>query len=83
MISTYEIFEEFYKFCRENTIQEVIKEYGGGSIYIPSFKSTHRDEEIYEKFKNGASIKALKKEYDLSSSSIRRIIREQKQQRLF
>ncbi len=78
MVSSYEIFEEFYKQCRQKSIEEIIREFGGGEIYIPSYKSTHRDLDIYKRFKEGASVRELAKEYDLSVSRVRSILREQR-----
>jgi len=76
MITTYELFEDFFNKCKECSLEEIIKEYGGGHIYIPSYKSTHRDIDIYNSYKNGKSIRALKREFGLSESRIRAIIRE-------
>ena len=79
MVNNKEIFEEFYRFCKEHSIEEVIKEYGGGEIYVPSYKSTHRDEEIYKRYKSGESLRVLAREYNLSISRVRAIIRRYKQ----
>lgn len=75
MISTYDLFEAFYHYCREHTIEEVIREYGGGSLYIPSYKSTHRDEAIRKAYAEGVSVRTLQRQHQLSASQIRRILR--------
>ncbi|MBU5675462.1 hypothetical protein KQI88_03415 [Alkaliphilus sp. MSJ-5] len=71
-------------------ILELIQEYmDGGYLYIPrkfenkrswgessgsKFEIRERNIEIYNKYKEGISVKQLAKEYYLSQSSIRRII---------
>lgn len=75
-------------------ILEVIQEYIDGEyIYIPRKNENHkawgeksgikniikiRNNEIYNKYLNGTTIKLLSKEYFLSEKSIRRIINEEK-----
>ena len=80
MITNQEIFEQFYKDCNELPIDEIIKNYGGGTIYVPSYKSTLRDKHIYQKYKEGYSIHQLKREFNLSANRIRNIIKEQERQ---
>jgi Mor family transcriptional regulator len=75
MITNQDIFEEFVNFCQNNSIEEIVKEYGGGTIYIPSYKSIGRDKDIYTLYKNGTSIKQLSKKFSLSESRIRTILR--------
>ena len=77
MISNYELFEQFFNDCKQKSIEEVIKEYGGGHIYIPSYKKTHRNQKIYELYNQGATIKELKIKFNLSESRIRKIIRKE------
>lgn len=80
MISNYEIFQETYKFIKDSESEkEVLKEFGGSSIYIPSFKSIYRNEEIREKYthmrnegKTGI-VKKLAYEYNLTESQIFRL----------
>ena len=78
MISSLELFEELYRDCRELSIEEVIKKHGGGTVYIPSYKSTHRDEDLWRRYQEGASIAELKREFGLSESTVREIIRKMK-----
>jgi len=75
MVSNREIFEEFYRFCKEHSLEDVIKEYGGGEIYVPSYKNTHRDRDIYNLYKEGKRVRDIAREYSLSISRVRSIIR--------
>ena len=75
MITNQEIFEAFFDYCQSHSIEETIKEYGGGSIYIPSYKQTYRDTDLYARYKAGASMGTLKREFHLSESQVSRIIR--------
>ncbi len=46
-ITNEEIVEEMYAFIKDsNSIKDFIKEYGGGTVYIPSYKTIFRDEDI-------------------------------------
>jgi len=69
-----EMFEEFYRFCKNNTIEEVVKEYGGGTLYIPSYKSMYRDKELLADWRAGMGKRDLQRKYYLSDAQVRRII---------
>lgn len=61
--------------------RELVKEYGGTHIYIPEhegFKATLRNADIRRDF-NGYNFKELAKKYNLTESSIRRIVEDIKQ----
>ena len=75
MITTLELFEAFYEACRTQPIEEVIKAYGGGMVYVPSYKQTYRDADLYREYKEGVDMRTLKQTYNLSDSRIRKIIR--------
>ena len=77
MVDNKDIFLHFIDFCKNHSIEEVIEEFGGGHIYIPSYKTTYRDQQIYDLYKEGKSIRELKKQFSLSYSRIRSIIRNQ------
>ena len=52
-MSNEDLFAYLYKKIKESTdIKDILKEFGGGLIYIPSYKSTKRDEDIREDYKN-------------------------------
>ena len=73
-----DMFEEFYDFVRNNTIEEVIKTYGGASIYIPSYKLMYRDRDLIADWEAGMDIREMVRKYNLSSSRIWSIIKEHK-----
>lgn len=51
VITNEEIVSEMYDFIKKSSdIKEFIKEYGGGSIYIPSYKTQYRDDEIKKEY---------------------------------
>jgi len=77
MLSNKDIFEYFIEYVKKHTIEEIIEEFGGGNIYIPSYKSTFRDAQIFKLYKQGVSVKELKKQFNLSESRIRSIVKKQ------
>lgn len=77
MLSNKDIFEHFIEYAKNHTLEEIIEEFGGGHIYIPSYKSTFRDAQILKLYKQGLSPKKLKKQFNLSESRIRSIIKNQ------
>ncbi|MDR0468105.1 MAG: hypothetical protein LBG67_04565 [Campylobacteraceae bacterium] len=83
MIDNEDIFTQLYEDIRNGmSINDVRKNYGGGSIYIQILKSTTRNEEIKERYsaqikvgkKRNKVIKALAREYNLSETTIYGII---------
>ena len=41
MINSFDIFAEFYNRVKESeNMADIIKEYGGANIYVPSYKGT-------------------------------------------
>lgn len=83
IVSNYELFEElFIQIQAGATIKEILKEHGGASIYIPSFKTIFRDEEIREKYLRLKELKTIRianllaKEYDLSLPQIYSITKD-------
>ncbi|EAM0806028.1 DNA-binding protein, partial [Campylobacter coli] len=51
MLSNNDYFEYFIDFVKNNDKREILKEFGGANIYIPSYKTLLRDEELKEDFK--------------------------------
>lgn len=52
-------------------------EFGGSSLYIPKYDTIVRqirNKNIIEEFKNGVSLSQLRKKYNLSETSLRKII---------
>lgn len=88
IVSNYDIFIEFIELVKQpdTDIAVVLKEYGGSNIYVPSFKSICRNDEILEKYKadmSTANLKSLAKEYDLSVPQIYLITKEIREPSLF
>ncbi|WP_139452508.1 Mor transcription activator family protein [Campylobacter armoricus] len=84
MLSNSEYFDYFIDFVKNNDKREILKEFGGGSIYIPSYKTLMRDEELKQDFKTlikqglttkNASVECAKK-YDLSLNAVYLITKE-------
>ena len=71
VVTNLELFEELYNMIQSGaTIEEVLEEWGGSSIYIPSMKSTFRNELILRDYKGGMQLRELAKKYSLSLSQI-------------
>ena len=83
-ITNFEVFEAFVAFVREHdNIDEILKEYGGSQLYIPSYKTISRNDNVIEDFLGGMSIPELRRKYDLSSNRIYEITREVREPKLF
>ena len=84
MLSNLEYFEYFLDFVKKNEKKQILKEFGGANIYIPSYKSILRDEELKNTFtelvKKGLSSKEAvlrcAKEYGLSVNACYLITKE-------
>lgn len=77
-ISTKDIFEEFVRRVREDkaTDEELMRDYGGMPIYVPSFKLNGRNQLIIDDYeKNKLAPKELATKYDLSLGRIYEIIK--------
>jgi len=92
MVTTVELFEEFFQKIKEcDSIIDIYKEFGGSSIYVPSYKSVCRNEEILNEYeamlKDGRSgsgiIRKLASKYDLSVSQIYAITKDIREPSLF
>jgi len=71
MINTIEMFEQFYQDIKNaDSMADIAKDYGGGQIYIPSYKSAYRNDDIIKDLRKGVSIKELARMYDLSETAI-------------
>lgn len=87
MISNYDLFMEFYKRVKgSKKVGEVLKEFGGSNLYIPSYKSTERNRDIQREFSElcdlGKSkpqaIRDLSTKYGLSYNRVQGIVRGNK-----
>lgn len=76
-VTNKDIFEEFCRRIREDntTDEELMKEYGGMPIYVPSWCMNGRNSEIIRDYQeSGLSPKELAMKYCLSLSRIYEII---------
>ncbi|WP_320034810.1 Mor transcription activator family protein [Halarcobacter sp.] len=84
-ITNLDLFEEFFKFIKKDDtdLEAVIKEFGGTTYYIPSYKTTLRNEEILKEYKKCVGeiglTKKLSKKYNLTERQIQDITKEARQ----
>ena len=92
MVSNVEIFDEMFNRIQSGaTKKEILQDYGGANIYIPSYKTILRDDELFETYKKlreaGLTQKKimlmLKQKFDLSEQQLYRIIADKSQPSLF
>lgn len=78
-ITNLDLVEELVSFVKEptNDLKEVLKEYGGSTFYIPSYKTIYRNEQIlkdYEEHQYKTGIyKELSRKYEISERQIQTI----------
>ena len=84
-ITNKDIFEDFTRRIREGaTNEEMMREYGGMPIYVPSWCMNGRNDEIIKDYtENKLSPKELKFKYKLSLSRVYEIIGEVREPSLF
>jgi Mor family transcriptional regulator len=84
-ITNKDIFEDFTRRIREGaTDEEMMREYGGMPIYVPSWSMNGRNDEIIKDYtENKLSPKELKFKYKLSLSRVYEIIGEVREPSLF
>jgi Mor family transcriptional regulator len=79
-ITNLDLFEELFLFIKENDLNATIKEYGGSNFYIPSYKTTLRNDEIIKYYRANYGqiglVKRLAKQYNLTERQIYDITRE-------
>lgn len=81
-VTNYDLFVEFFKFIKKDDtdLEAAIKEFGGTTYYIPSYKTTLRNEKIIEEYRKHYGevglAKRLAKEYDLTERQIQEITKE-------
>ena len=86
-LSNLDLFEELFNYIQNgNTLEDTLKEFGGTNYYIPSYKTTSRNDEIIKEYKEHFGktglTKILSKKYSLSERQILTItksVREEKQ----
>ncbi len=81
VLNNLDLFEELYNFIKNPDIDltDVIKEFGGTTYYIPSYKTTLRNDEIIKEYKENLGevglVKKLSKKYHLTERQIYDITR--------
>ena len=92
MINSFDIFAEFYNRVKESeNMADIIKEYGGASIYVPSYKATFRNQDILRQYDEGIRagknssvvIRELAQAHNLSYNTISSITKEAREPSLF
>lgn len=82
LITNLDIIEQMIEFIKipENDMEAFIKEYGGSNLYIPSYKTTLRNENIITEYKKRLGefrlVQKLAKTYDLTERQIYDITKE-------
>ena len=57
MINSFDLFAEFYNRVKESeNMADIIKEYGGANIYVPSYKGTFRNYDILKEYEEGIKL---------------------------
>ena len=52
MVSNVEIFDEMFNRIQSGaTKKEILQDFGGANIYVPSYKTILRDDELFEEYK--------------------------------
>lgn len=92
MINSFDLFAEFYNRVKESeNMADIIKEYGGANIYVPSYKATFRNQDILRQYDEGIRagknssvvIRELAQAHNLSYNTISSITKEAREPSLF
>ena len=81
-LTNLDLFEELFEFIKQDgiTLNETLKEFGGSSYYIPSYKTIARNDEIIAEYRKGYGAmglaKKLARKYELSEAQIYAITKE-------
>jgi len=81
VVSNLDLFEALFEFIQDgNSFEDTLKEYGGGTYYIPSYKTVCRNDDIIQEYKEHYGefglTKRLAKKYDLTDRQIQKITKE-------
>jgi hypothetical protein len=88
-ITHTDLFYQLYDDIKSGiSINEICKSYGGGNLYIPSYKRTFRNNHIINDYQNKLQsgktkariIKQISQEYDLTPAAIYKILSNQKKE---
>ena len=76
-----EEFKTLVEIVGDDTALKLMKTFGGMSVYIPQLKNFEREkrnEQIYNDFLSGMSIRKIALKYKVAEATIRKIARETK-----
>ncbi len=91
-ITNFDIFFNLYERIQKGaTLKEVLQDFGGANLYIPSYKTIQRDEDIREEYQSLLNKKNSKKQimltlqqkYNLSEQHLYKILKDERQPSLF
>lgn len=81
-VTNFDLFQELFNMIKkpDTDINTVIKEFGGSTYYIPSYKTTLRNDEIIKEYKENYGqvglVKRLARTHDLTERQIYDITKE-------
>jgi len=88
-LTQLDILKDFIDFARdpEHDLNAILKRFGGGSIYVPTYRTVKRDEDLIADFKEGKQtqdiIRELCQKYDLSKNRVWELTKEVRNPSLF
>jgi len=87
-VTNLDMIEELFNFIKnpETSLDDVIKEHGGSSLYIPSYKTTSRNDDIIKAYLENPTVRKIKelaKTHNLSESQIYIITKSVREPQLF
>ncbi len=91
-LSNSDIFFHLYERIKGGATQkEILKDFGGANLYIPSYKSVQRDADIWEDYQELTKrelpkkqiMLSLQQKYDLSEQHLYKILKNKREPRLF
>ncbi len=75
-LTNLDLFEDLFDFIKQKDIKldDVIKEFGGSTYYIPSYKTTLRNDEIIKEYRKHLGetglVKRLARDHNLTERQI-------------
>jgi Mor family transcriptional regulator len=81
-VTNFDLFQELFNMIKkpDTDINTIIKEFGGSTYYIPSYKTTLRNDEIIKEYKENYGqvglVKRLARTHDLTERQIYDITKE-------
>ncbi len=93
-LTTMDMLEEFVAYVRDpdHDMADILKHYGGGTIYIPTYRSVMRDEELVADYRRlvddegkttQEAVRELCRKYELSKNRVWELTRDIRNPTLF